>query len=441
MLARLLVLCCLFDEASAHGNLLRAVVRPAATDEETACAVNAGGACTGTISMRTLIPRSGNDGACAIPPGCEAGCQTTGSLPGETPTCTAQYACDHCGLEKTSAEKALVGNDGSKWWTKMPAAHWDESDQWPIYPCMSRDAHGAGGVSTVAPGDTITATTYMNADHSGLYRFELGCGSDADNAAFNAEPITPWKALHKDKELSNGDTLPDTREVGSTRAETDAYWERTICTGANCAYRMNGAQPQYPGGAYGPNSNECATSAMGLTCFIDDTFTIPASTSCRGQATLRWMWNSAEGLETYANCLDLSIEGDPPDNDNGGGGGGGGGGTGSGSGSNQSTGGGGGSSGTTAGIVVGLLVLGGVGCAVYIFMRKKREPTPTTIASPPPPPGAPGAPGQAPLPAGWSEATDPNSGHKYYINSATNESTWTRPTADAKADGLKVTAL
>ena len=440
MLFRVLVLSCLIDRASAHGNLLRAVVRPAAADEETACAVNAGGACTGTLSLRTLIPRAGNDGACATPPGCEAGCQTTGTLPGETPGCTAQYACDHCGLEKTAAQKELVGNDGSKWWTRMPAAHWDESDQWPIYPCMSRDAHGAGGVSTVAPGDTIRTTTYMNADHSGLYRFELGCGSDADNAAFNAEPVTPWKALHKDKELGNGDTLADSREVGSTRAETDAYWARTVCTGAGCTYRMNGAGPQYPGGAYGPNSNECATGAMGLTCFVDDTFTIPAGTSCRGQATLRWMWNSAEGQETYANCFDINIAGDAPDNGGGGGGDGGDGGTGSGSGSNQSTGGGGGDSGATAAaVVVVLLVVGVAAVGGFMYMRKRKAPTPpTTIAAPPPPPGAPGLP---PLPAGWSEATDPSSGHKYYINSATNESTWTRPTGKAETEGLKVTAL
>lgn len=84
----------------------------------------------------------------------------------------------------------------------MPAAHWDEPDQWPKFPCMSRDEFGTRGVATVSAGDTITATTYMNADHSGLYRFELSCGSEATNAAFNAGPVTPWKALHSFKELA-----------------------------------------------------------------------------------------------------------------------------------------------------------------------------------------------------------------------------------------------
>ena len=273
--------------ASAHGHLLKAVLRPQAADEKAACAGNAGGACTGELSMRKLIARSQNEGPCPDP-GPSAGQQA--DVP---PGCEADFVCDHCGLEKVAAQKGIVGGDGAKWWTRMPAAHWDESDQWPINPCMSRDAFGAGGVGEVAPGDQLETTMYVNADHSGLYRFELGCSATADNAAFNAAPITQWKALHPTKELEPGDSLPAGREVGWTRAETDAYWARTICTAATCDYRMNA--PYGPRDAPSSELNSAVCSAQlgqqppssdvgvtldpnQVTCFVSDTFTIPGDT-------------------------------------------------------------------------------------------------------------------------------------------------------------------
>ena len=265
-----------------HGHLLKAVVKPASGGaDQVACAANANAQeCSGgTVKLRKLIPRSGNDGACAIPPGCELGCPgVTGSGPGGAP-CATLGVCDHCALEKTAGNKPSVGADGSKWWTQMPAAHWDEPDQWPVFPCMSRDAFGAQGILNMAVGDQLSTRIYMNADHSGLYRYELrsptpspltrlasrlctslsplasalltfrppvphrslsplsapSCGEEATNAAFNAQPVTPWKALHVSKELAPGDTpLAAGREVGSTRAETDAYWTRTVCTAAGC---------------------------------------------------------------------------------------------------------------------------------------------------------------------------------------------------------------
>lgn len=44
-------------------------------------------------------------------------------------------------------------------------------------------------------------------------------------------------------------------------------------------------------------------------CFLEDSVTIPADFACAngGEAILRWIWNSAEGPEMYANCLDLTI--------------------------------------------------------------------------------------------------------------------------------------
>jgi len=427
-----------------HGHLLKATVRPGAPSETHACAANApGGTCPAgnALSLRKLIPRSGNDGVCAIPPGCVLGCPNQqGALPGEPP-CANEGICDHCALEKTAGEKPIVGGDGSKWWTRMPAAHWDEPDQWPKYPCMSIDEFGTRGTASVTPGDPVETVMYVNADHSGLYRFELSCGSTATNANFNAAPVTPWKALHVSKELAPGDTpLGPGREVGSTRTETDAYWARTICTAATCAYRMNGAQPQYPGGAYDINSPQCQQGTLGVQCFVRDTFTVPADTSCRGPATLRWMWNSAEGPETYANCLDLAIEGSaigdgtgglppPPPGSNGGIGGG------LGQGRNDNSGDGG--SNTTKMAAAALVVfLGAVG--VVLYRKKKSVPTlgkhdsadprwatesPAVSQPPPPPPPPP----QGALPDGWKEVQDTNYGQPYYYHAASGKTTWVRP--------------
>ena len=103
---------------TSHGHLLRAVIKPKdGGADKVACAANANAAeCAGSpsVRLRKLIPRSGNDGACKIPPGCELGCPgVTGSKPGGAP-CATLGICDHCGLEKVAAEKTQVGTDGSK---------------------------------------------------------------------------------------------------------------------------------------------------------------------------------------------------------------------------------------------------------------------------------------------------------------------------------------
>ena len=93
-----------------HGNLLRATITSASRGTAvTACSENAPAnlcAPTAGLQIRSLIPRSGNTGACAVPPGCELGCDgVTGSLPGGPP-CANLGTCDHCALEKTAGEKA-----------------------------------------------------------------------------------------------------------------------------------------------------------------------------------------------------------------------------------------------------------------------------------------------------------------------------------------------
>ena len=352
---------------------------------------------------------------------------------------------------------------------EVPAAHWDEPDQWPIFPCMSRDGYGAQGSVRVSVGDAITTTLYMNADHSGLYRYELACGEQATNELFNAAgaDLTPWLALHPSKELDPAALpLPAGREVGRTRAETDAYYARTVCTAATCPYRMNGGTNgnvvvhELGSAGCGPVPSAGTAQTIGPPvdassppqCYIEDTFSIPASTTCRGAATLRWMWNSAEGLETYASCLDLLIEASAEaggEDDGAGPGGGGssggedGGGAGGGVASGEAANGasGGGANGPILGaVVVALLAAGGVAAGVCWWRSKRngaaarsrrRSEDPAWMAEPAPPPPAPPSAQPAPpsLPAGWTQVADPKSGRNYYHNQATGEVTWHYPAA------------
>ena len=50
--------------------------------------------------------------------------------------------------------------------------------------------------------------------------------------------------------------------------------------------------------------------------------------------------------------------------------------------------------------------------------------SPSAAAAAPPPP----ANGGGDVPPGWKAETDPNSGQKYYVNSATGATQWTVPT-------------
>lgn len=268
------ILVAIFTIVDGHGCLTKIT-----SNGQIACAVNANDyqGCNSAIKVRTLIPRSGNDGVCANPPGCEA-----------------SFNCDWCGLEKVKTFTPIVGY---KWWTGTPAAHWTEATVAPQFPCMSKQSvFGANGIMPLNAGDSVTANMYINADHSGLYRYEIMCGDTPVNNQFT--PITPWMALHPSKDGAN---LPPSRIVGSTKADTDAYFTATTCTGAACSYRMNRNNGN-------PDSAHCKGNVA--DCYNFDTFTIPAT--CSGNAILRWLWNSAEGPETYANCLDITVTGGAP---------------------------------------------------------------------------------------------------------------------------------
>lgn len=94
------------------------------------------------------------------------------------------------------------------------------------------------------------------------------------------------------------------------------------------------------------------------------------------------------------------------------------------------------SGGTVAGVLFVLLLVGGGYYYFKVYKPKKAaaaggvtmtQKAPPTAPVPPPQPGAPGYSPAPPLPPGWVEMTDPTSGHVYFSNSATGESSWVRP--------------
>ena len=213
---RLLLLLVFVPDVEAHGVLLKLEARG-----QTLCAPSAANLswCIpspsqlsgNALGVRATLPRvelhSGN-AVCDVPPGCELGCPTeTGKLPGLPfyEYCAFNHfsACELCAFEVVASGKPAVVPD--KNWTRWPAAWWDEPDQWPIYPCMSREAFGSSGIMTVEPGASVATTLYIQHDHAGLYRYELGCGNSAGNADFFASPLTPWKAMHANSQLETND--------------------------------------------------------------------------------------------------------------------------------------------------------------------------------------------------------------------------------------------
>jgi hypothetical protein len=265
--------------ANGHGAISRATL-----GAQTACAgtMNVSPACTPTqdsegkdIKFRKLIARSGGT-----------------PVPG-----TAQaYNCDWCGLEVRPGKSALPGG---KWWTGMPAGHWDVPDQWPSKVCNSDDSFGDNGLMEVKQSDVINAEMYVNADHSGLNQFQLACVEEPTNQQLFDNPITPWRVLHLSKELEGKAPLTSL-DIGTTKAQTDDYLiNKQTCTGAGCTLRMNR-------GAVNPDNQHCVDNHD--DCYVPYTVTIPAD-ACPdgGHAVLRWFWASAEGPEVYSNCLDLNV--------------------------------------------------------------------------------------------------------------------------------------
>ena len=210
------------------------------------------------------------------------------------------YDCDWCVLEKK--EKVEEIQDGD-WWTKTPGAHWDEESMWPAYPCMSRDSWGDRGSIMLQTGSDLEARVYINADHSGIYQYQLGCKEEPDNSDFFA--LTQWKAIHRTGE---GVTLGASRDVGSTREETDAYFVQINCAGSDCgsAYMNKDSCPPDGDSEDDCSRNHCSNNED--DCFLEDSFALPSQFRCRGHAVLRWIWNSAETNEVFVNCFDVDLK-------------------------------------------------------------------------------------------------------------------------------------
>ena len=174
------------------------------------------------------------------------------------------------------------------------------------------------------------------------------------------------------------------------------------------------------------------------------------------------MWNSAEGTEVYANCLDLNVinadgtGGDPNGGDSRGdddGAGKGGNPGGNNGGVNDADGGGGqaagGGNGTSGAMIGGIIA--GLACGLFAVLciyrhRNRKQPGSnqrkgsvrlhavdqelhhpcgsSTPGAPPPPRNQPPV-----LPTGWIVNTDPATGVPYYVNVNTGESSWTAPLA------------
>lgn len=109
-----------------------------------------------------------------------------------------------------------------------------------------------------------------------------------------------------------------------------------------------------------------------------------------------------------------------------------------GGGANGKSDGGGLSGGAVAAIVIVLLVLLAGGGAYWYFHQpaggkqqaaQPQQPSYEISSAAPPPPGPPPPPAASALPHGWTEHKDPNSGATYYVNGATGESSWNKPSS------------
>jgi len=193
------------------------------------------------------------------------------------PGSRANYGCDWCVLEGTNTNRQLYP---AQWWSQNPGAHTQNSNVWPSVPCMSDDAFGRRGVLTVRPGENITTTTFVNADHGGFYRFELAYNQNPSNQDFMNNPVSEYYSFHEQQETP-GFNYPG-RKVGWNDADLQQYIQRMACTGIQCT---------------GNNIRDRDYS---------ETWVFP-SNARRGNAVMRWMWSSIETSEVYAHCVDLNI--------------------------------------------------------------------------------------------------------------------------------------
>jgi hypothetical protein len=192
------------------------------------------------------------------------------------------YACDWCVLEGSNRDETRYPQ---QWWSQNPGAYTEQENMWPTVPCMSRDAYGARGVLDIRAGENITTTTFVNADHGGFYRFEVGFNTEPSNNDFHENPVSDYYALSDNEGLNS--QYPG-RRVGPADADLQEYIQQMNCVGAGC-----------------PGNNIRNRD-------FSETWTFPFNVPS-GPATMRWLWSSLETPEIYAHCVDINIvEGIPP---------------------------------------------------------------------------------------------------------------------------------
>jgi hypothetical protein len=189
------------------------------------------------------------------------------------------FNCDWCVLESTNRNPQRY----SQWWSANPGAHTTNPNTWPVYPCMSYDSYGARGVLDVRPGENMTTSTFVNADHGGFYRFEVAFKTNPSNDDFRANPVSDYYALSENHHLETPGYNYPGRRVGPSDADLQLYVQRMTCVGVGCT---NGNIRDRP---------------------VTETWTFPSNVP-QGPAVMRWMWSSLEGPELYANCVDLNIK-------------------------------------------------------------------------------------------------------------------------------------
>jgi hypothetical protein len=187
------------------------------------------------------------------------------------------YACDWCVLEGSNRDETRYP---AQWWSQNPGSYTESPNMWPAVPCMSRDTYGATGVLDIRAGENITTTTFVNADHGGFYRFEVGYNNEPSNIDFHSNPVSDYYALSDNEGLNS--QYPG-RRVGPADADLQQYIQQMNCVGAGCGGNIRNRD-------------------------YSETWTFPANAPS-GPAVMRWLWSSLETPEIYAHCVDINIVG------------------------------------------------------------------------------------------------------------------------------------
>jgi hypothetical protein len=144
-----------------------------------------------------------------------------------------------------------------------------------------------GGNDTVpvwCPSQTISFNTFLNADHNGIFQFQLAPGKPGEEKEELFKPFTQWKSINNDANTTY--------------------------------YAQDGVTPLKPGMCaqnvpWSPSVGHCRDNS-----YYQSTFTLPAS-AAPGPSILRWIWYGAMTVDgkrvvgpedsLFVNCKDIII--------------------------------------------------------------------------------------------------------------------------------------